>query len=323
MLLARHRHSHFKRRHRSKRAPTPLEFTAENELHFGFLVTAANLHARVYGLKGSTDTAFFRTQLAALPTGTAKSSMLAGTADAAMEDAAAVAACEEALAALPPPSSLAGFRLAILQYDVDDTFHGGFIAAASALRAACYRIPPQDALVARLAAGGVPAALQPAAALAGGLLTLEVCKHAARPKLPLAAFRCRFASLADPCMVPAQPTAVTTARVCGAGGRTLDWSLWDRMELNARGLTLSVVLAKLQEQLGLRPSMLSYGKCLIYADFLAPAKRTERLAMTILQLVETVAKASLPAGCRQVVFSVSASDANDDDVEVPDLCAIL
>jgi hypothetical protein len=65
------------------------------------------------------------------------------------------------------------------------------------------------------------------------------------------------------------------------------------------------------------------GKCLIYADFLAPAKRTERLAMTILQLVETVAKATLPAGCKHVIFSVSASDENDDDVEVPDLCATI
>jgi ubiquitin-activating enzyme E1 len=284
---------------------------------------AANLHAEVYGLKGSTDAAFFRAQLATLPAAAAKASVLAGATDAAMEDAAAVAACEEALAALPPPSTLAGFRLAVLQYDVDDAIHGGFIAAASALRAACYRIPPQDALVARLAAGGVPSALQPAAALAGGLLTLEVCKQASQPKLPLTAFRSRFASLAEPCVVAAEPTAVTKARVCGAGGRTLDWSLWDRMELDARGKTLADVLAHLQERLGLRPSMLSYGKCLIYADFLAPAKRNERLAMSVVQLVETVAKTTLPAGCRHVVFSVSASDEQDDDVEVPDLCVTI
>ena len=314
------------RRHGSKRTPTPLTFSADNELHFAFLVTASNLHAEVYGLKGSTDASFFRAQLATLPaaaTGTAKTNALAGATDAALEDAAAIAACEEALAALPPPSSLAGFRLAVLRYDVDDTIHGDYIAAASALRAACYRIPPPDALVARLAAGGVPAALQPAVALAGGLLTHELCKQVLRPKLPLAAFRCRFASLADPCLVAAQPIAVTTARVCGAGGRTLDWSLWDRMELDARGMTLADVLARLQGQLGLRPSMLSYGKCLIYADFLAPAKRTERLAMSVVQLVETVAKTTLPAGCKQVVFSVSASDEQDDDVEVPDLCVTI
>ncbi len=278
----------------------------------------------MYGLNGSSDAAFFRGCLAALPVATTGAHAAApDAADAAAEEAAVLAACEEALGALPPPSTLAGFRLAPLQYDPDDTAHGDFIAAAAALRAACYRIPSPDALTARLVAGGVPGALQPTAALAAGLLTLEVCKLAAQPRPPLAAFRCHFASLSAPLLLGAQPSAVATARVVGTGGRTLEWSLWDRLELDARGLPLADALARLQEQLGVRPSMLSYGKCLLYADFLAPAKRAERLAMTLVTLVEAVSKAPLPAGCKHLVLSVSASDEQDEDVEVPDvLCAV-
>jgi ubiquitin-activating enzyme E1 len=281
----------------------------------------------VYGLKGSTDAAFFRASLAMLPAAAAKQPHVcppAAEVDAATEEADAIAACEQALAALPSPSSLAGFRLATLPYDADVVAHGDFVAAAAALRAVCYRIPAPDPLIARLSAGGVPCALQPTAALAAGLLTLEVCKFAAQPRPPLSALRCRFASLAAPLLVGAQPTAVSTARIVGAGGRTLDWSLWDRIELDARGLMLAEALARLEEQLGLRPSMVSHGKCLLYADFLAPAKRAERLQMRVAPLVEAVSKAPLPAGCRHLLLSVSVSDEQDEDVEVPDVrCLVL
>ena len=82
-------------------------------------------------------------------------------------------------------------------------------------------------------------------------------------------------------------------------------------------------LQALAAQLGLRISMLSHGKCLLFADFLPPAKRAERLAMPLPQLVETVSKAPLPPGCRHLVFSLSASDEADDDVEVPDVRCLI
>lgn len=313
------------RRHGTKRTPTPQQFSSDDQLHLRFIAAAANLHAQVYGLNGSSDLQFFRDSLAQLPVRTPRAlgatAAAAAPPDAAAEEAEALAACEQALAALPSPSSLAGFRLATLQYDADVPAHGDFVAAAAALRAACYRIPPPDALAARLSAGGVPGALQPTAALAAGLLTLEVCKiAAARPQPPpLASLRCRFANLALPLQVEAQPCAVTKSRIAGAGGRTLEWSLWDRIELDARGLTLGAALERLQHQVGLRPSMVSHGKSLLYADFLAAAKRQERLQMSITTLVETVAKAPLPATCTHIMLSVSASDEHDDDVEMPDV----
>ena len=39
----------------TKRAPTPLHFDASSPLHLDFIVSAANLQAAVYGLKGCQD----------------------------------------------------------------------------------------------------------------------------------------------------------------------------------------------------------------------------------------------------------------------------
>lgn len=38
-----------------KRAPDAITFNAENKLHFDFIVSAANLRAFNYGIKGSSD----------------------------------------------------------------------------------------------------------------------------------------------------------------------------------------------------------------------------------------------------------------------------
>lgn len=66
-------------------------------------------------------------------------------------------------------------------------------------------------------------------------------------------------------------------------------------------------------------SMVSHGKSLLYAEFLGRKKVQERLAMKLLKLVTVVGKTVVPASEATLTFSVTCSDANDDDVEVPDV----
>lgn len=46
-----------------KRAPEPLVFDGNNELHMNFILSAANLHAANYGLKGNTDRQYIKSVL--------------------------------------------------------------------------------------------------------------------------------------------------------------------------------------------------------------------------------------------------------------------
>ena len=65
--------------------------------------------------------------------------------------------------------------------------------------------------------------------------------------------------------------------------------------------------------------MVSHGPSLLYAEFLGKKKVQDRLGMRLLKLVTAVGKTAVPASEVTLTFSVTCSDVNDDDVEVPDV----
>jgi ubiquitin-activating enzyme E1 len=67
--------------------------------------------------------------------------------------------------------------------------------------------------------------------------------------------------------------------------------------------------------------MLSFGKSLLYAEFLPRKKLQDRMPLSLIDLVTTVGKVTLPPTESNITFSISCTDANDEDVEVPDVVA--
>jgi len=199
-----------------KRAPDPLVFNsgdvsprvtcfvkplthALQPTHLSFIIAAANLHAYNYGLRGETDPMIFKkvADSVIVPEFSPKSGVkiqisendpvnqnttgeigkymrasLSLTLNVDLDDTS------ELTKKLPPPSSLAGYRLTPVEFEKDDdtNHHIDFITAASNLRAMNYNIPIADRHTTKQIAGKIIPAIATTTALVVGLVCLELYK---------------------------------------------------------------------------------------------------------------------------------------------------
>jgi len=139
-----------------KRAPNPLTFDASNPEHMLFIKSAANLHAFNYGIKGTNidDSTYCKVlDNIIIPEFTPSSSVKIQANDnepdpnanqgSSFDDQAEL---NNLVDSLPPPNTLAGYRLTKVEFEKDDdtNYHMEFITAASNLRALNYNIPIAD-----------------------------------------------------------------------------------------------------------------------------------------------------------------------------------
>ncbi|CAD6890696.1 unnamed protein product [Tilletia laevis] len=300
-----------------KRAPKPLVFDSNNPAHLDYVISAANLHAFNYGLKGSADPAQIVQILnnVVVPEFKPRSNVKIQTTEAEAAQPAQPSAGDEdpseLAAALPAPATLAGFRLQPIEFEKDDdtNFHIDFIAAASNLRAMNYSIAPADRHKTKGIAGKIIPAIATTTALATGLVCLELYKIIAG-KSKVEDYKNAFVNIALPFMAFSEPVAAQKYKYNG-----VEWNLWGRFDV-PNNPTLAEFIEFFKEK-NLEVTMLSSGQSMLFSGFLAAKKREERLKMKMSELIETVSKKPIPPHARYVIVELMADGEDGEDVEVP------
>jgi ubiquitin-activating enzyme E1 len=309
-----------------KRAPTPLKFDSSNPTHLGFVVAAANLHAYNYGIRGPTaDKEYYRKVVDSIfiPEFTPSPNVRIQADDnepdpnnqtsrSSFDDNGEI---QRLVSSLPPPKSLAGFRLVPVEFEKDDdtNHHIDFITAASNLRAENYDIQQADRHKTKFIAGKIIPAIATTTALVTGLVTLELYKIVDGKK-DVEKYKNGFVNLALPFFGFSEPIASPKGKYIGRNGEVTVDKLWDRFEVD--DIPLKDFLKHFSD-LGLEVTMVSSGVSLLYASFYPPSKVRDRLPMRMSKLVEHISKKAIPEHQKNVIFEVTAEDQTEEDVEVP------
>ncbi|KDE04948.1 ubiquitin-activating enzyme E1 1 [Microbotryum lychnidis-dioicae p1A1 Lamole] len=302
-----------------KRAPKPLTFDPRDQAHMDFIVSAANLHAFNYGLKGETDREMFMRTLdeVVLPEFVPKSGVQVQIKDdePVNNAAGAPSSDDDDLAtivdALPKPTTLAGYRMRPAEFEKDDdtNFHMDFITSASNLRAMNYGIQTADRHHTKQIAGKIIPAIATTTCLATGLVCLELYKIIDGKK-DIEQYKNGFFNLALPFFGFSEPIAMAKNKYYD-----VEWTIWDRFFLEG-DVTLKDLMEHMKSKHRLEITMLSSGVSMLYSGFMPKKKLEERLPMRMSQLVESVSKKPLPPG-NSLTFEMMCDDDTGEDVEVP------
>lgn len=273
-----------------KRAPDPLKFDPANPTHFTFVEAAAILHAFNYGInpKGYTKERYLEVLNDMIvpdfkPDPTVKIQANdtdpdpnASNAGASMDDHDVL---DKIIQALPPPKSLAGFKLEAVEFEKDDdtNHHIDFITAASNLRAENYKIEQADRHKTKFIAGKIIPAIATTTALVTGLVNLELYKIL-DGKTNIEHYKNGFINLALPFFGFSEPISSPKGKYVGHGGKEVSIDkLWDRFEV--QDVTLQEFINDFEKK-GLNIQMVSSGVSLLYASFYPPAKLKDRMNLT-------------------------------------------
>ena len=307
-----------------KRCPTPLVFDSHDEDTRNFIASAARLQAEVLSISLDSDEAitsranaipvpeFSPDKATVIP---ADESEMASHNSANNDNAEDVANAIRAL-------YFDFHQVNPLDFEKDDDSNGHmrFVRAASNLRSRCYGIEPVDAATAKLVAGRIVPALATTTSAVAGLAAVEICKVVAAGSFNkaemdldrLPRFKNSFVNLALPLLAFSDP--MPAAKMSQGG-----WTEWDKLEVAGGGeRTIGEVIECLRVEHNV-PSvfLLALGTAILYADYAAEDRKSERLAQTCPQALEAITGQALPGHVTEMEVIVSAEDKDGNEMEVP------
>merc|ERR1712142_1322807 len=310
-----------------KKCPKVLNFDAEDKTHFDFVEAAANLRARVFGIKGSNDPEMIKGILkqVVVPEVQPKSGVQIAVTDAEAQQQAEQSksdseVLDQILSELPPAADLkaAGMKITPEEFEKDDDSNGhiDFIVATSNLRATNYSIEPADRLTSKGIAGRIIPAIATTTSLVAGLVTLELYKLV-QGHTDVESYKNGFCNLALPFFAFSEPILAPKNKYYDT-----EWTLWDRFEINSvkedgSEMTMKDFMEFFETKHKLEITMLSQGVSMLYSFFMQKAKREERMKMPMSEVVKSVSKKEIEPHVQAFVLELCCNDTEGEDVEVP------
>ncbi|KAM6159579.1 ubiquitin-like modifier-activating enzyme 7 isoform 2-T2 [Erethizon dorsatum] len=294
-----------------KQCPRPLEFDISQDMHFLYILAAANLYAQMHGLPGSSDQIALRALLKLLLHTDRPHLAPIFTGELAESGPEQSKELQESLEVWSKGPAL---KPLVFEKDEDSSFHMDFVRAAASLRSQNYGIsePVDYAQSKRIVSQIIPAIATTTAAVAG-LLGLELYKVVGRPR-PIGAFRHTYLDLAENRFQRSVPSAPAIQKF-----HHLEWTGWDRLNVPAGQpeRTLESLLAHLQEHHGLKVRMLLCDHALLYSAQESPESQAQYLPLRVTELVQQVTGWVPEPGQRVLVLELSCEGEEDNTAFPP------
>ncbi|XP_062608943.1 ubiquitin-like modifier-activating enzyme 6 [Saccostrea cucullata] len=301
-----------------KRPPVPQEFDIHNPLHLLFIVSTARLYAGMFNIPvSSVDTSFetinsilqnmkipeYRPTNKKIVTDESASKPMeaTGSGDDLLDAANRL---QSTLSGADITQVLSPMNPAEFEKDDDTNGHIDFIAAASNLRGAMYKIDSIDRLKAKRIAGRIVPAIATTTATVSGLVTVELIK--VMENLPLEVYKNAFLNLALPIIVLSEPGPAEKTVI--KEGLTV--TMWDRWEVHGTAdFTLQQFLQHFKDKYGFEVTMVSHGVKMVYVPFMPGHKK--RLPQQMLKLLKP------SPGQLYMDLIINLEGSEDDDIACP------
>ena len=300
----------------NKRAPTPIKFDPNDELHKKFIYSATNIMARIFQINLEGDAVKFAAE-ANLPEWKPREAIKI---DDKKSDSEVSFTDKDAIEIEHLTKSLKNSRqfqrLMAEEFEKDDDRNGhiAFVSATANLRATNYQIQTVTDLEVKRIAGKIIPAIATTTAMICGFVCLEMYKVHCIEEKPLSEFRSGFINLALNLYAISEPFACSS-KVCPSNNQKI--SLWDKWVIEG-DLTLKEFITKAKELYNVNVDMITVGSFLLYMSVMEKSKLESRLNRKITQILIDDAKHQ-PLTENQMFLNITALCVDDDfnDIETP------
>ncbi|CAF3810848.1 unnamed protein product [Rotaria socialis] len=258
-----------------KRAPTPIDFDINNNLHYDFVLSCAKILAKIYAVSvkheqindvGANKNIILQTKIEPWqPRNKVIITDPTATKPLLTKHEGDISAEEWKFA----QERTKDFKAAPIPFEKDDDYQIDFIATATNLRAYMYGLEPSDRYEIKRIAGRIVPAIGTTTATVSGLIIIEFVKLCLSQikDLPLDVYRNFYINIALPFLIASEPLACLTQKI----GK-FDVNIWSSFEIKGNpDMTLEGFITEVEKKYDIKPVLISEGVKSVYAPWMPKA----------------------------------------------------